>query len=247
MTASESPELPSLTLRPQQFWPIELSQALSDLSYPEADAADKPPLVHAVDAAGHHGALMGLNHPLRMEVLGPLGDYACAFNRQALVVIRGSVGNGVADGMQSGSVRIYGGAGAGAGVAMAGGTLAIYGHAGDRCGAGMCGGELFVRGNVGSSAGVGAMRGTIVIGGNAGQELGDAVSGASIFIRGKVASLAAGVVEAPLRERERVRLGLLLINASIRGQAKDFRRIVAREVYEHEQSQLRGEIHPSWR
>lgn len=247
MTASEKAEVPDLILEPSQFWTSELVAALADLSYPDDDDPRAAPLVHAIDAAGHHAALMGLDHPIRLEVLGALGDYACAFNRQAVVRIRGKVGNAAADGMSSGAVRIHGRAGHGAGVAMSGGSLAVYGHAGDRCGAGLCGGEIFIRGNVGDEAGVGALRGTIVIGGNAGHGLGDAMSGATVFIRGEVASLAPSVVEAPLRERERLRLGLLLINAAIRGEAKDFRRVVPRDVLQREQSQPRGEIDPSWR
>ena len=68
----------------------------------------------------------------------------------------------------------------------------------------------------------------------------------TVFIRGKAKSLADGVAEAPLRKREEVRLGLLLINASIRGDAKEFRRIVPEAILDMEQSQ-RGEINPNWR
>ena len=41
-------------------------------------------------------------------------------------------------------------------------------------------------------------------------------------------------------------LGLLLINASIRGDAKEFRRIVPEAMLKAEKSQ-RGEINPNWR
>jgi hypothetical protein len=86
----------------------------------------------------------------------------------------------------------------------------------------------------------------IVIGGDAGENLGDAISNVIIFIRGDAKSLADGVTEAPLRKREQLRLGLLLINASIRGDAKDFRRIVPEAMLQAEQSQ-RGELKPNWR
>ena len=86
----------------------------------------------------------------------------------------------------------------------------------------------------------------IVIGGDAGENLGDAISNVTIFIRGEAQSLADGVTEAPLRKREQLRLGLLLINASIRGDAKDFRRIVPEAMLRAEQSQ-RGELKPNWR
>lgn len=247
MSASESTEHPAMVLEPWQLQPEPLRAALSELE-PSGDQEPKRwPLIQAVDAAGHHDALMGLDHAVRVEVAGPLGDHACAYNRQAEVRIRGPVGSAVAEGMRSGAVRVYGGAGHGAGVAIRGGTLAVYGHAGDRCGAGLAGGEIFVRGNVGTAAGVGALGGTIVIGGNAGPGLGAAMSGATIFVRGTVASLAPDVVEAPLRERERLRLGLLLINAAIRGDAKDFRRIIPRAMFQQETNRPRGEIDPSWR
>lgn len=198
------------------------------------------------DAEGQHAAMMRLNHAVRIHVFGPLGDYAFALNSEADIRLTGSVGHGVAEGMISGAVRIRGDAATGAGAAMTGGTLAIYGSAGDRCGAGMRGGGIFVRGNVGDQAGVGALGGMIVIGGNAGESLGDAMNSVTVFIRGQAKSLADGVTEAPLRKREQLRLGLLLINASIRGDAKEFRRVVPEAMLRAEQSR-RGEVVPNWR
>ena len=110
----------------------------------------------------------------------------------------------------------------------------------------MRGGGIFVRGDVGDEAGVGALGGMIVIGGDAGHNLGDAMSNAIVFIRGAAGSLAAGVTDAPLRKREQLRLGLLLINASIRGDAKEFRRIVPVAMLEAEANE-RGELNPNWR
>lgn len=244
---------PDGVLQPPQYGPRELAAALAEIESQFAARSDPGdqdvanPLVHVAGAAGQHHALMGIDADVRLEVAGELGDQALAFHRRAFTTVHGNVGHGCGDGMQSGVIRIHGTASEAAGVAMQGGTLAIYGGAGDRLGAGMCGGELFVRGDVGRFAGIGALDGTIVIGGNAGEGLGDAMSGATIFIRGSAASLAPDVVETPLRPREMIRLGLLLINASIRGEAKDFRRVVARDVLEAEQRQPRGEIDPSWR
>lgn len=233
----------NLDQRPRANW----NEVFAGLSIPAAGTLDKPPLVRIHCKGKPHSALMGLDLPIRVDTMGPLGDYAFAFNRQADVLVHGEVGNAVADGMRSGAVRVRGTAEQGAGVAMTGGTLAIYGNAGDRCGAGMCGGEIFVRGNVGEQAAVGAIGGTIVIGGDAGHGLGDAMSNATIFIRGSAVSLGTDVAEAPLRERERLRLGLLLINASIRGDAKEFRRIVPQALLDEERSRHRGEVNPSWR
>lgn len=202
--------------------------------------------VLVTDAKGQHHALMRINHPVKIHVEGPLGDYAFAFADQVDVRLTGNVGHGVGEGMVSGAVRIRGDAGVGAGAAMTGGTLAVYGTAGDRCGAGMRGGNVFVRGNVGDQCGVGALGGMIVVGGDAGEHLGDAMGNVTVFIRGAAKSLAEGVVEAPLRKREQLRLGLLLINASIRGDAKEFRRIVPQAVLVAEQAN-RGELNPKWR
>jgi glutamate synthase domain-containing protein 3 len=224
--------------------PAVLHEAIHAVPISESD--EKLTEIDLAGAAGEHSALMRLNHAVRINVDGALGDYAFAFNAQADIRMTSAVGHGVGEGMISGAVRVRGDAGVGAGAGMTGGTLAIYGSAGHRCGAGMRGGGIFVRSNVGDNAGVGSLGGMIVIGGDAGENLGDAISNVIIFIRGDAKSLADGVTEAPLRKREQLRLGLLLINASIRGDAKDFRRIVPEAMLQAEQSQ-RGELQPNWR
>lgn len=223
-------------------------QALFDAIHavPISESDEKLPQIKITGVNGQHHALMRLDHPVRLHLEGPLGDYAFAFNSETDIRLTGSVGQGVGEGLISGAVRVRGDACVGAGAGMTGGTLAIYGAAGDRCGAGMRGGGIFVRSSVGDEAGVGALGGMIVIGGDAGENLGDAMSNVTVFIRGRAKSLADGVVEAPLRKREQLRLGLLLINASIRGDAKEFRRIVPEAMLKSEKSQ-RGEVNPNWR
>lgn len=210
------------------------------------EESEKLPVVQIDGVHGQNHALMRVGHPVQLKLEGTLGDYAFAFNDQTDVRMTGNVGHGVGDGMKSGAVKIRGNAGDGAGCSMTGGTLAIYGSAGDRCGAAMRGGGIFVRGDVGDETAIGALGGTIVIGGDAGTNLGDAASNVTIFIRGQAKSLANGVTEAPLRQREQLRLGLLLINASIRGEAKDFRRVVPKAMLEAEQHKT-GELNPNWR
>lgn len=206
---------------------------------------DRPLRIRGI--ANQQHALMGLNVAAQITVEEGLGDYAFAYNQHANGLVEGTVGDGCAEGMLSGSVRVRGDAGTGAGCSLSGGTLAIYGHAGAYCGAVMRGGELFVRGNVGPAAASRALWGTLVIGGNAGEGLGDAMRGATIFIRGTCPALGRGVREAELRERERLRLGLLLINAGIRGDAKEFRRIVSDVTLQRETTRGRGEVNPSWK
>lgn len=192
-------------------------------------------------------ALMALDTPLQLTVEGSLGDYAFSYNQQCHAVVEGNVGVGCCDGMISGSVRVRGNAGRATGISLCGGTVAVYGNAGAYSGAAMRGGEIFVRGDAGPATGARALWGTIVIGGNAGEGLGDSMRGATIFIRGTSVSLGRGVREAELREREKLRLGLLLINAGIRGDVSDFRRVVSEVTFQRETSQRAGEVNPSWR
>jgi formylmethanofuran dehydrogenase subunit C len=224
--------------------PTELHLAIHKVPVYTGD--DDLPRVQLSGAQGQHNALMRLNHSVQVHVDGPLGDYAFAYNSQAEIRVDGSVGHGAAEGMTSGTVRIRGDAGVGAGASMQGGTLAVYGSTGDRFGAAMRGGGVFVRGDAGDEVGVGALRGTIVIGGNAGERLGDAMNNVTIFIRGKAKTLSAGVTEAPLRKTQLLKLGLLLINASIRADATEFRRIIPEAMLRAEQS-TRGEVNPHWR
>ncbi len=222
----------------------ELISAIDAVAGAEGDAS--LPQIQIDGADGQHAALMRLNATVRIQIAGSLGDYAFAYNAEADIRQTGNVGHGVGEGMRSGAVRIRGNAGVGAGAAMTGGTLAIYGESGDRCGAGMRSGGIFVREDVGHEVGVGAIGGMIVIGGDAGRNLGDAMNNVTVFIRGRAESLADGVTEAPLRKREQLRLGLLLINASIRGDANEFRRVVPEAMLRAEEAR-RGEVVPNWR
>ncbi|MEO1616773.1 MAG: tributyrin esterase [Planctomycetota bacterium] len=222
------------------------AELIAALRMIEVEDQERLPRVEVTEANGQHAALMRIDHPIKLRIRGPLGDYALAVNVQTVAKVFGEVGHGVAEGMMSGSVRVRGNAGDGAGTAQVGGTLGIYGSAGNRVGASMRGGGIFVRGNVGDDVGLGAIRGTIVIGGDAGNNVGDPHSDVAVYIRGKVSGLADGVVETSLRKKQEVQLGLLLISAGIRGDAKDFRRIVPAAKLEAENAS-RGEIAPNWR
>ncbi|WP_404310031.1 tributyrin esterase [Neorhodopirellula lusitana] len=205
-----------------------------------------PPLLELVGLNGQHAACMRLRHPIRIHAEGNLGDFAFACCSGVDVHLEGNVGDGACEGVSGGRVRITGSAGCGLGTAMTGGTVAIYGSAGSRVGAAMRGGSIFVRGDVGEDTGAGALGGTIVVGGNAGPNLGDALNNVTVFLRGSAASLAPGVIEAPLRKREEVRLGLLLMNAAIRGKPADFRRVIPEARWRAEEAGA-GEVRPNWR
>lgn len=212
----------------------------------DAGAAESP-LIQITGAAGQTAALMAIRSRVRLHVVGPLGDYSLSYCNRCDVRVDGGGGHGIAECLGGGSIRFRGDVGQGAGVAMAGGTLAIYGSAGDRVGAAMLAGELFVRGDVGDDAGVAMRGGTLVVGGNAGQRLGDHRGLGTIYLRGSAASLADAMVEVPLKKRDELRLGVLLINASIRGAAKEFRRVIPERLWRFEQLRETGEVRPNWR
>jgi formylmethanofuran dehydrogenase subunit C len=212
----------------------------------DAGAAESP-LIQITGAAGQTAVLMAIRSRVRLHVMGPLGDYSLSYCNRCEVRVDGGGGHGIAECLGGGSIRFRGDVGQGAGVAMAGGTLAIYGSAGDRVGAAMLAGELFVRGDVGDDAGVAMRGGTLVVGGNAGQRLGDHRGLGTIYLRGSAASLADAMVEVPLKKRDELRLGVLLINASIRGAAKEFRRVIPERLWRFEQLRETGEVRPNWR
>jgi methylamine---glutamate N-methyltransferase subunit B len=170
--------------------------------------------------------LMRLTGMAKIALDGPLGDFAFAMLDGPEVRITGDTGNALGEGMTGGSLRVNGNAGHAMGLALRGGTLALYGNTGNDCGRHMDGGEIFVRGNAGSCVGAGAISGAIMIAGDAGPGLGDEMLDAVIYVRGTVKSLGRGIVESPIGQKDRLRLGLLMVNAGIRGDAKDFRRYV---------------------
>jgi len=228
MNASAHPPIHRFSLL--QVSATELNQKFAEIAREAANGA----WVEIEDACGQDSVLMAIESPIRLHVKGPLGHYVFSYNLSADARVDGDVGNGVGEGLRGGSVRIRGNAGIGLGVAMRGGTLAVYGTAGDRVAAAMIGGEVLARGDVGADVGVGARGGTILIGGDCGPRLGEPQGDLIIFLRGKAASLASGMIEATLRKRDELRLGLLLINASIRADAKEFRRVIPEQVLQAE-------------
>lgn len=247
-------QIPDLTLDVSQMTNEELRSAILRLPRPElvplndSVSSDEPPppLIELTGLNRQAALCMRLPHRVRIHGKGHLGDFAFAWCEAAEVHLEGSVGDGACEGMTGGRVRITGNAKCGLGAAMTGGTLAVYGSAGPRVGAAMRGGSIFVRGDVGEDAGAGALGGTIVVGGDAGMNLGDGLNNVTVFLRGKAESLAPGVIQAPLRKREEVRLGLLLMNASIRGKPSDFRRIIPAARWQAEEAGA-GEVRPNWR
>lgn len=245
---------PDHTLNISDLSHAELRRAIESIEIPDpgngsgssSGIEPPPPLIELVGLDRQSFACMRWSRGVRVHAKGHLGDFAFAWNGGVDVHLEGNVRDGLCEGMTGGRVRITGKAGCGAGVAMTGGTLAVYGSAGPRVGAAMRGGSIFVRGDVGEDTGAGALGGTIVVGGDAGPRLGDSLNNVTVFLRGKAESLAPGVIEAPLRKREEVRLGLLLMNASIRGNSAEFRRVISEARWRAEEAG-QGEVRPNWR
>lgn len=243
-----------LTLDVREITNEQLRSSIHQIALPEpVSLSDSklgeevpPPLVELIGLKRQDAIGMRVHHAVRIHGKGHLGDFAFAWCDDVDVHLEGSVGDGACEGLRGGRVRVGGNAGCGLGTAMTGGTVAIYGSAGPRVGAAMRGGSIFVRGNVGEDTGAGALGGTIVVGGDAGGNLGDALNHVTVFLRGKAESFAPGVIEAPLRKREEVRLGLLLMNAAIRGKPGDFRRVISEARYRAEEAGA-SEVRPNWR
>lgn len=246
-------EKPDFTFDLSQLSHAELRRSIASIDVaPPAAMSDSSaaeevfPLVRLTGLQKQDAACMRWTNWVRVHAVGDLGDFAFASFAGMDVHLEGNVGDGVCEGMRRGVVRITGNAGCGLGAAMIGGTLAVYGSAGDRVGAAMRGGSIFVRGDVGDDTGAGALAGTIVVGGDAGVNLGDGLNNVTVFLRGRAASLAPGVIDVPIRKREEVRLGLLLMSASIRGKPGGFRRIIPEARWKAEEAGA-GEVRPNWR
>ncbi len=245
---ASSPSVPDHVFSLAELSLADLQTRLSKLAgaASEFGSSSDLPLVRIESAGGVACFLPQLSGPLRLQVDGSLGDYAFSYCRGCDIRIDGDCGHAVAEGLGGGVIRIRGDAGLAAGLAMSAGTLAVFGSAQGRVGAAMRGGELFVRGDVGDDTGVGMQRGTLVIGGDAGQRLGEPQGEGTIYLRGQAASLATGMVEQKLRKQDELRLGLLLINASTRGSAKEFRRVIPQWRLAEENAKQTGEVRPNW-
>jgi glutamate synthase domain-containing protein 3 len=108
----------------------------------------------------------------------------------------------------------------------AGGLIVVQGNAGARCGAGLQGADIVVQGSVGDYAGVYMQGGTFVILGNVGAKAGYGATSGTWFVLGDIKDSARGLVESRMKEPDKLRLGLLLLNSGLNANAKDFRKYV---------------------
>jgi glutamate synthase domain-containing protein 3 len=164
--------------------------------------------------------------PLAITVEGDVGDYCAAATKDADVEILGSAGNGLGHTLQSGVISVRDDVGIAAGAMAAGGLIVVQGNAGARCGAGLQGADIVVQGSVGDYAGVYMQGGTFVILGNVGAKAGYGATSGTWFVLGDIKDSARGLVESRMKEPDKLRLGLLLLNSGLNANAKDFRKYV---------------------
>jgi glutamate synthase domain-containing protein 3 len=175
---------------------------------------------------GQHALATGVDAPITIQIRGHVGYYCAGMNKQAVVLVEGNAGVGVAENMMSGMVHVKGDASQSAGATAHGGLLVIDGNASARCGISMKGVNIVVKGSIGPMSAFMAQSGALVVLGDAGDALGDSIYEAKVYVRGEVKSLGADCVEKTLDEEHRVELRALLDAAGLNGEVKveEFRR-----------------------
>ena len=187
-----------------------------------------------------------LDADVQLQIEGHVGHHAFCHGRSYEARVFGDADDALGESLEGAVIKLRGDAKGFVGAAMTSGTIAVYGSAGDDVGAGMNGGQIFIRGDVGCRCGFASRGGLIVVGGNAGSDLGREAESVTFYLRGDYDSLADGMVATPLRRGEQLKLAVVLMNSSIRGEVTEFRRVVSRDTLEAER-QRRGEIGSSWR
>lgn len=181
---------------------------------------------------GSHALAVGLDAPIEVTINGSTGYYCAGMNKQATVIVKGSVGPGVAENMMSGEVVVEGDASQYAGATAHGGLLNIKGNASSRCGISMKGIDIVVHGDIGHMSAFMAQKGNLVVLGDAGDALGDSLYEARLFVRGAVKSLGADCVEKEMRQEHLDLLADLLARAGANAKPEEFKRYgSARQLY----------------
>jgi glutamate synthase domain-containing protein 3 len=162
-----------------------------------------------------------LKNPIAFD--GNLGDYCLSHFCGTEADVIGNIGHCGAQSIQSGAVIIRGHAGNAVSAYGVSGLVAVYGNAGKRAAVALDGADVLIRGSVGTQAAYAMRSGSLIVGGSAGAELGKNMLGGVIYIRGDVASTASHLQEVKMREPDRMRLGLILLNAGVKSTGREFR------------------------
>jgi glutamate synthase domain-containing protein 3 len=198
-------------------------RALNQTLHDQADDSNQTSW-EIINPRGSHAIAVGLDAPIEVKIKGSTGYYCGGMNKQADILVEGSVGPGVAENMMSGTVVIEGDASQYAG--------AIKGNASSRCGISIKGINIVVHGNIGHMSAFMAQSGTLVVLGDAGDALGDSLYEAQLFVRGTVKSLGADCVQKEMRAEHIALLQGLLDQAGADARPEDFTRYgSARKLY----------------
>lgn len=213
---------------------LDLAESsLRDINVALKHQQDGDAAFRVLNPKGQHALACGLGVPVHVEIDGNAGYYCAGMNKEATVVVEGSVGPGVAENMMSGHVHVKGDASQAAGATAHGGLLVIDGNAAARCGISLKGADIVVKGNVGHMSCFMAQAGTLVVCGDAGEALGDSLYETRIYVRGDVKSLGADCIEKEMRREHLDELRKLLQEAKCEGiEVGEFRRYgSARQLY----------------
>ena len=181
--------------------------------------------LRVVGAKGHHNLVTAVpSATITLE--GNVGDYCAAALKDADVEVHGTAATGFGHSLRSGVVSVQMGAGIAAGAMASGGLLIIHGDAGPRCGAGLEGADIVIEGSVGPYAGLSMRGGTLVILGQVDAMAGYGATAGTWFVLGDIRDNAPCLVESRMKEADKLRLALLLLNSGLQVNAKDFRKYV---------------------
>jgi formylmethanofuran dehydrogenase subunit C len=155
---------------------------------------DPKHLVLVGDLSRVDGVGVGLPADSKILVEGSVGAYLGQGLQGGEIKVMGSAGHGLGLAMRKGRIEVTGDAGdfvggalPGAMQGMAGGEIIIHGAAGERCGDRMRRGSIVVAGNLGDYAGSRMLAGSIVTLGNLGAHAGYAMKRGTLMVQGEVA------------------------------------------------------------
>jgi glutamate synthase domain-containing protein 3 len=177
---------------------------------------------------GHlHGFLAGFKTGEYL-VNGDAGDYFGVLNDGAHLVVRGNVGNYVADNMTRGLIEVDGNAAYGAGLYPYGGTLVVRGNAGDFTATMNKGATIIVCGNVGDECGTYHLAGDFIVVGSAGANFGNFLIRGTIYIGGGYESLGHNVLLQDVTQEDVLKLMHHFEQYDISADAHHFKKLVAK-------------------
>lgn len=162
----------------------------------------------------------------KILVHGDVGDYFGILNAGAELVVTGSSGRFIGDGMTAGRVEVGADVGDGAAVYCYGGIVRIRGSAGNFLGTMNKGATIIVEGDIGNNAGTYMVGGDIVVLGDAGEALGDYMIRGVIYIAGSYRDLGNNAKLEKLRYSDLDKLSTLLAAEGLNLNPRAFQKII---------------------